>query len=301
MLRTCFAIARMPLSSTFILATLFFCFGRGQQEAPQPEALYAEKLRSLAGQVIQKANKAGCHSGSCVLLVANFVLPSGSTSELGMGLADQLSTELSAQQHGIQIVARGRLRDYLKNERIPSKLLQEKSAARWLASELNATAILIGTLEEKQGGLQLTVELLSVPKKGLSWSSEKIELEIPGLGNDLKPAEPFGSVPQSSGPVDGPKVFKANTDGVSNPECLYCPTPSYTDPARSAEFQGTLVLLVTVSAEGNPIDVRVLRGAPFNLDQSAMQTVRSWKLDPAKRRGSPVAAVVPVEVTFHLN
>src|SRR5690242_20719804 len=104
------------------------------------------QLQDLASRVLKHSDVAGCKK-TCSILVANFTGESGSTSEIGMALADELSSQLAAQAHGIQIVNRHALRQYLERERIASKLLEDDNAARWLATENGATAVLIGYLK----------------------------------------------------------------------------------------------------------------------------------------------------------
>jgi TonB family protein len=78
------------------------------------------------------------------------------------------------------------------------------------------------------------------------------------------------------------------------------PTPDYTDPARIAKFQGSLVVLVKISEEGRAEDLKVLHGLPFGLNQTALDTVRTWKFRPATLDGKPVPVQIPIEVTFRL-
>jgi TonB family protein len=55
-----------------------------------------------------------------------------------------------------------------------------------------------------------------------------------------------------------------------------------------------------VDAEGNPRDIRVLRGLGFGLDAKAIDAVRQWRFAPAKKDGKPVNVQVNVEVAFRL-
>ena len=117
------------------------------------------QLQELASRALKHSDAAGCKK-SCSILVANFTGESGSTSEIGMALADELSSQLTAQAHGIQIVNRHVLREYLERERIASKLLEDDNAARWLAMENGATAVLIGYLKIGLTQANLHVQLL---------------------------------------------------------------------------------------------------------------------------------------------
>jgi TonB family protein len=83
--------------------------------------------------------------------------------------------------------------------------------------------------------------------------------------------------------------------------CVTCPYPIYTDEARHAKMQGTVMLRVLVGADGKASDIRVVRGVGFGLDERAVLTVRGWKLCPARdanQRSLP--AWVTIEVVFRL-
>jgi TonB family protein len=104
----------------------------------------------------------------------------------------------------------------------------------------------------------------------------------------------------SSGPLAG--IARAGAGGISVPVCVYCPSPSFTNEARAAKFSGSVVLQVVVNADGRAENISVLRKAGYGLEQSAIETVRTWQFRPAKGPdGNPVATVVPVEVTFRIK
>jgi protein TonB len=88
--------------------------------------------------------------------------------------------------------------------------------------------------------------------------------------------------------------------GVSAPRALYAPDPEYSEEARKAKYQGTVVLWVVVGPDGRPRDIRVQRTLGMGLDQKAIEAVRSWKFEPAKKDGQPVAVQINVEVNFRL-
>ena len=88
--------------------------------------------------------------------------------------------------------------------------------------------------------------------------------------------------------------------GVSAPRGLYTPDPEYSEEARKAKWQGTVVLWVVVGPDGRAHDIRVQRSLGMGLDEKAMEAVRSWKFEPAKKDGQPVAVQVNIEVNFRL-
>ena len=88
--------------------------------------------------------------------------------------------------------------------------------------------------------------------------------------------------------------------GVSAPKALFTPDPEYSEEARKVRHQGTVVLWVVVGPDGRPHDVRVQRSLGLGLDEKAMEAVRQWKFDPARKDGQPVAVMISVEVNFRL-
>jgi TonB family protein len=140
------------------------------------------------------------------------------------------------------------------------------------------------------------------------------------IGDDYKVVNEAGSTQVAQGP--GATDERASTEGattsastgslagiarpggagVSVPACVYCPSPSFTEEARAAKFNGSVVLQVVVNADGRADNISVLRKAGYGLEQSAIETVRTWQFRPAKGPdGNPVATVVPVEVTFRIK
>jgi periplasmic protein TonB len=88
--------------------------------------------------------------------------------------------------------------------------------------------------------------------------------------------------------------------GVSAPRVLFQPDPEYSEEARKAKYQGTVVLWVVVGPDGRCHEMRIQRSLGMGLDEKAMEAVRQWKFDPAKKDGHPVAVQINVEVNFRL-
>ncbi|HEY1496271.1 MAG TPA: energy transducer TonB [Candidatus Solibacter sp.] len=89
-------------------------------------------------------------------------------------------------------------------------------------------------------------------------------------------------------------------NGVTAPSVIYKVDPSYTEEARAAKVQGTVVLNVVVGADGSAQQVSVLRSLDPGLDQKAVETVGTWKFRPGMKDGQPVAVMAQIEVNFRL-
>ncbi len=77
--------------------------------------------------------------------------------------------------------------------------------------------------------------------------------------------------------------------------------PSYTEIARRARIQGTVIIDATIDEEGNVIDAKILKGLAFGLDDAALAAVKAWKFEPGTLNGRPVAVYYTVTATFTLN
>jgi periplasmic protein TonB len=102
-----------------------------------------------------------------------------------------------------------------------------------------------------------------------------------------------------SGGGIGGGVFKVG-GGISAPTPVNTPDPEYTEEARNAKTQGTCVLWLIVDDQGNPRDIRVVRGLGNGLDAKAIAAVKQWKFQPAMKDGHPVNVQISVEVGFKL-
>ncbi len=91
------------------------------------------------------------------------------------------------------------------------------------------------------------------------------------------------------------------TSCVVLPHQTHNADPEYSEFARRKHIQGTVVLEVTVKADGKIADVKVVRSLELSLDQSAVDAVRQWKFDPATVEGKPIPIRLNVEVSFHLS
>ncbi len=97
--------------------------------------------------------------------------------------------------------------------------------------------------------------------------------------------------------LDG--VYKVG-HGRSAPRAVHAPDPEYSGLARVSGFQGTLILWLIVTPEGSTRDIRLAKPLGLGLDENAVETVSTWKFEPARSDGIPVAVQINVEVTFRL-
>ena len=78
--------------------------------------------------------------------------------------------------------------------------------------------------------------------------------------------------------------------------------PRYPESARRQGIEGTTLLKIYVTDTGRVQDVLVERSAGHEeLDVAAMEAVKKWRFDPARRGNQPVAVWVMLPVRFELR
>ena len=75
--------------------------------------------------------------------------------------------------------------------------------------------------------------------------------------------------------------------GVSAPSVVFKVEPEYSEEARKAKFQGTVLLSIVVDASGKPRDVRVVRPAAWVWTRRPWKPSRSGASAPATRTARP--------------
>ncbi len=88
--------------------------------------------------------------------------------------------------------------------------------------------------------------------------------------------------------------------GVTPPKLVSQTEPEFSEQARSAKYQGVVVLSFIVDKTGQVRNIRIMRPVGFGLDQKAVATVSRWRFNPAEKNGEPVAVEIDAEVAFHL-
>ena len=89
----------------------------------------------------------------------------------------------------------------------------------------------------------------------------------------------------------------AEVQGVRLPRPYRRLRPAYPESAARAEAEGTVDVLVDVSADGEVGDVQIARWAGFGLDEITVATVRQMHFFPAMKNGSPI----PMRVLLRYN
>jgi len=108
-----------------------------------------------------------------------------------------------------------------------------------------------------------------------------------------------GDVGEGEGGGFGGGVFRVG-GGVTSPVPVYKIEPEYSEEARKAKYQGTVVLSVIIDSTGKPTNLKVLRPLGLGLDEKAIEAVQKWRFRPGTKEGKPVAVYATIEVNFRL-
>jgi periplasmic protein TonB len=119
-----------------------------------------------------------------------------------------------------------------------------------------------------------------------------------GSGGGIGSGEGPGLGPGKGGGTGG-GIFHVG-GGVSAPRAIYAPEPEFSEEARKAKYQGVCTLGLVVGVDGRPTNIRVLSSLGMGLDEKAIEAVKNWKFEPAKKDGHPVPVEIALEVDFHL-
>ncbi len=111
------------------------------------------------------------------------------------------------------------------------------------------------------------------------------------------PAVAGGSAAPPAANASAPSGVAADPAPVSSN-----PAPEYPETARRKGIEGTVILQVSVAADGQPIAVIVTTGSGHEmLDAEALRTVRRWRFRPALAHGNPIAGLIVVPIVFELH
>lgn len=109
-----------------------------------------------------------------------------------------------------------------------------------------------------------------------------------------------GGLGAGTGGGTGGGVYQPGA-GIDPPTLVREVKPIYTDEARRQRIQGDVILEIVVRSDGSVGSIRVRRSLGGGLDQRAIEAVRQWRFNPARRHGTPVDVAVEVAVEFKLR
>jgi TonB family protein len=113
----------------------------------------------------------------------------------------------------------------------------------------------------------------------------------PGRGSGAGPGGGGGVSLEGAGAIRG---------AITAPALLWKVEPEYSEEARKARLQGTVLLRVEINTRGQVQNVEVARGLGLGLDERAVEAVRRWRFRSGTAGGKPVVMTAVVEMRFQL-
>ncbi len=201
------------------------------------------------------------------------------------GMEDMLSKTLNQQRAG-EVMLRMHMEQFLP---FPPAVLQAMAAKASPGVTIDPNAPM----------MRMNYEVAEISTAPVDDSVFEIPAGYAQIGADemlkgmMKP-------PQNPKPASTPGPVHKVGGGVSAPSLIHKVEPQYTEEARHANVEGTIVLDVVVAADGTPRDLKIVRSLRPDLDQKAMEAVRQWRFQPGQKEGKPVAVAARIEVNFRL-
>ncbi len=105
--------------------------------------------------------------------------------------------------------------------------------------------------------------------------------------------------PERLNQPDGHGAYRIGA-GVSPPVLIHKREPDYTEAARAAGVQGSVLLDMVVQPDGTAGAIEVRRSLDPGLDAKAIECVRDWRFRPGMKDGKPVPVKASAEIHFRL-
>lgn len=274
------------------MSALVCAAARGQSDV-------SRGLDALAQDVATAIRKNSHGAPSPVkVLVADFHENDGSTTRLGVELANELASALAKRADGFKVINRAQL------EHVAWDNLADPNT--WMCyGKRKGTVVILEGLSNEANDDELTVLVrgiefhapmfdrrVEVPLTPAMKTLAAEHLEEPSVPTWVSRSHPPDADMQPATPGRG---------GVGYPACIYCPAAQYSSAGTTGRVQGSVELDVVITADGHPAKITVLRGLPCGMSDAAMKAVEQWRFRPATASdGKPVEVLEIVEVTFYL-
>ena len=85
---------------------------------------------------------------------------------------------------------------------------------------------------------------------------------------------------------------------LAAPALIHKVEPEYTEEARQAKLEGTVLLKVEITPEGKATNIKVMHGLGMGLDEKAVECVAQWRFKPGMKDGQPVTVEAQIEINF---
>jgi TonB family protein len=239
-----------------------------------------------------------------VLLVPGTVIPVGGGEADAAALRSVVERSLAFTAAVDRLWSTFRLdpgRQLQRGAYLPTRLDEPAELPQLEGTDVRMTATLLGfndgaatyRVAFQQGGKTLADSTVTVNRGGRT--------VVGGMDGE---AAPYIFVFVEPDPVgSGPPAVRFLKEGtITEPVVRHKVAPAYPEAARAGRVMGMVVLDLTVGAEGKVTGLRVLESPSALLSEAAIEAVRQWEFDPARRDdGTPVSVLYVVTIRFALQ
>ena len=88
---------------------------------------------------------------------------------------------------------------------------------------------------------------------------------------------------------------------VKAPVVTHRVDPVYPDMARKGRIAGMVIVEAIINKDGSVEQVKVIKGLPMGMSESAIEAVKQWKFKPGTMNGEPVDVIFNLTVNFKLD
>ena len=268
-------------------------------------SLHFDRLRWLrrrerAAQISRRAfRKRNCATQSAQNLCSrlprtvelSIIISDAARTDKGCYFASVFSTNLSAEKSSFDVLNRIDAQRLLTKAAIrPPDLLKSETSGK-VAAVIGVDALLMGTFRQIGSAIALELSL-----REATTGKELYHTQYQEQSSDEFEAL-FPAATDSAATI----FYFADLDGIGSPECLVCSNPSYTRVAGDKKTQGAVLLSAVFKVNGQLDQARVARSFEPSLDQTAMEVISNWKVEPARdAAGNSVPVRQKVAVDFSL-
>ena len=151
-----------------------------------------------------------------------------------------------------------------------------------------------------------TAPISDLPDFGLSLSggSDGNGVALPAggstRGGPRAPTSAAKNAPRKLSAVAAPSALDPCEDPVEKPKPRNVPQPVGTEAARAAGIEGKVRVQLTVDETGRVVDVKLLQGLGYGLDEAALNAAKRAEFEPAVRCGKAARATFNISMRFTL-
>jgi protein TonB len=152
------------------------------------------------------------------------------------------------------------------------------------------------------------VVVLTGPSNGTGEGNSTFPGVGPGVAGSIGTGGGCEGLGCGSGPVSPMPVAAAASaapltvgGAVTRPEPIFTVPPVYTELARRARVQGTVIVQAIIDEQGRVTDVQIIKPLTMGLDRSAVEAVQKWRFKPATLHGRAVKVYYKLTVRFEVQ